>query len=99
MDGDSRYRLFRNFMVNELSITRADIVQWVHEAIAAHIDRLVKAGEIKVGAMFERAIQREVSAMISDNKAWGAKSVQGEVADRVAARIMFAVREKGGGAG
>ncbi len=99
MNGDSRYKLFRNFMVNELSITRADIVQWVHEAIDAHIDRLVKAGEIKVGAMFERAIERQVSAMIGENRNWGNKSVQAEVADRVAARIMFAVREKDGGAG
>lgn len=99
MNGDSKYKLFRNFMVNELGISREDIVQWVNEAIAAQIDKLVKTGEVKIGAMFERAIAREVSAAISENRMWGTKSVQAEVADRIAARIMFAVREKDGGAG
>lgn len=38
MNGDSKYKMFRNFMVNELGIGRADIEQWTKEAVAAQVD-------------------------------------------------------------
>lgn len=35
-----KYKLFRNFMVNELGISRADIEQWTKEAIAEQAQKM-----------------------------------------------------------
>ena len=36
-----KYRAFRQFMVNELGITRDDIEQWTKEAVEAEVRRII----------------------------------------------------------
>lgn len=38
---NNRYQLFRNYMVNELGISRDDIMQWTREAIQEQVQKLV----------------------------------------------------------
>lgn len=46
MNGDNKYNLFRNYMVNELGITREDIERWTKEAIAAQVEKLFASGRV-----------------------------------------------------
>lgn len=56
MEGDSRYKLFRNFMVNELGITRADIEKWTKEAVSQQVEKI--AGQLNVEQMATAAVQK-----------------------------------------
>ena len=38
---DDKYKMFRNFMFNELGITKEDIRNWVQEAVREEAHRLV----------------------------------------------------------
>lgn len=53
----SKYRMFRNFMCNELSITRYDIENWTKEAVAAEVHKLVSGDEIDQLVKDEFALQ------------------------------------------
>jgi hypothetical protein len=36
---DNKYKVFRNFMVNELGITREDIKEWAMQAVKETVDK------------------------------------------------------------
>lgn len=38
---DDKYKMFRNFMFNELGITKEDIRDWIQEAVQEEAHRLV----------------------------------------------------------
>ena len=38
---DDKYKMFRNFMFNELGITKEDIRSWIQEAIEEEAHRLI----------------------------------------------------------
>lgn len=54
-DAKDKYRVFRNFMVNELGISRDDIEAWTKEAVAAEVQKLV--GQMNLTKMAESAIR------------------------------------------
>lgn len=54
MNGDSKYKLFRNFMVNELGITRDDIKQWTREAVTVEVKKLI--GQMDLESQARRAV-------------------------------------------
>lgn len=53
-----KYREFRNFMVNELGITRDDIEAWTKEAVAVQVGKLV--GQMNLDAIAKREIEIRV---------------------------------------
>jgi hypothetical protein len=73
---DNKYKLFRNFMVNELGIGRDDIEEWAKQAVAETVDKIVRQKtwddliETKVKARFrdiyttERAVQEAIAKVI-----------------------------------
>jgi hypothetical protein len=73
---DNKYKLFRNFMVNELGIGRDDIEEWTKQAVAETVDKIVRQKkwddfiETKVQAQFKdtyttnRAIQEAIASVI-----------------------------------
>jgi hypothetical protein len=69
MDGDPKYKMFRNFMVNELGITRDDLATWTKEAITAQVVRLL--GQMNLQQTVENAVKTELrsyNGMIGDIK-------------------------------
>lgn len=51
-----KYKMFRNFMTNELGISRADIEGWTKEATALEVQR--KLNQLNFGEMVSNAIQK-----------------------------------------
>lgn len=49
---NEKYRLFRNYMTNELKITRDDIKAWTKQAVMEVAEKVV--GQINVHDMIER---------------------------------------------
>ncbi|MDR1218674.1 MAG: hypothetical protein LBK73_03580 [Treponema sp.] len=73
---DNKYKLFRNFMVNELGIGKDDIEEWAKQAVAETVEKIVRQKnwddliEEKVKAQFrdtyttQRAIKDAIAEVI-----------------------------------
>jgi hypothetical protein len=58
----NRYKMFRNFMNNELGITREDIKLWAQEALKECVAKLV--GQIDVTGLVRDRVTVEVASII-----------------------------------
>ena len=56
---DTKYTLFRNYMANELGITKGDIKNWTTEAVTDRVDKLV--GQLNVDELIKKVIRSELS--------------------------------------
>ena len=90
MNGDSKYKLFRNFMVNELQVGRADIEQWTKEATAVEVARIV--GQINMDALVREQVRLTVNDVLADTASgWGRKSIRQEIAERLVDRLLVTI--------
>lgn len=51
---DNKYKIFRNFMVNELQITRDDLIVWTKEAISEIVPKFIQ--QINITNIINRKI-------------------------------------------
>lgn len=56
-----KYTMFRNFMVNELAVTREDIEEWTKQAIAAEVNKVM--GQINLSEIARTEIHRIAESM------------------------------------
>jgi hypothetical protein len=54
----NRYKMFRNFLYNELGITKEDVMLWTKEAIQDEVKKLV--GQIDVSSVVHDRVRKEV---------------------------------------
>lgn len=98
MNGDSKYKLFRNFMVNELQIGRADIEQWTKEAVAVEVARIV--GQINMDALVREQVRLVVNDVLADTASgWGRKSLRQEIAERLVDRLLVTINRSASAGG
>ena len=55
----NKYVMFRNFMMNDLSITREDIREWVREVVTETAQKMV--GQMNVDAVIQAAAAKQIS--------------------------------------
>ena len=77
----SKYVLFRNYMMNELGISREDIKQWTKEAVEDHAARII--AQINIQGIVEKA-----AAQAANSQGPGIRQA---VAEQVAKRIKMTV--------
>ena len=53
---NDKYKMFRNFMFNELGITKEDIKEWTKEAIDERVEKLI--GQMNVEQMINNTASR-----------------------------------------
>jgi hypothetical protein len=80
---DNRYKIFRNFMANELQITRDDIKLWCKEAIQDITKKLIEQINIK------ELILKE----IKDRLNYGTSTISKEIANELSKRIKIEITE------
>ncbi|MCC7112136.1 MAG: hypothetical protein IT382_22775 [Deltaproteobacteria bacterium] len=80
----SKYRDFRNYMVNELGVTKEDIRQWTVDAIAEQVKGIV--GQINI----EKIVDRAVCDVIRERAPY--RTVEQAVATVLATRIAISVK-------
>ena len=74
---NDKYKMFRNFMVNELGITRQDIEAWTKQAVANEISKIIGQINVSEDRMIELAskeIQRTVKDALGHNNRFGQTS-------------------------
>jgi len=70
MKSTEKYKLLKNFMHNELGISREDIREWVKEAVKEEAKRMV-------AQEFEKFSPSEiVKNLLFESKYWGQKQIQ-----------------------
>ena len=63
---DDKYKLFRNYMVNELEISKDDIMRWTKEAITKTVKKQI--GQINVESLIESEMRRDRYNIINNTR-------------------------------
>ena len=79
---DNKWLMFKNYMHNELGITKEDIRQWIEDAVQEQAERLVK-NEFK---SFD--VHRVVQRIISDENYYGSKHLKQEISQELTKQIL-----------
>ena len=56
---DNRYKLFVNFMSNELGVTKDDIRLWVYQAVEQRVDKLI--GQMNIQETVTNTVKKTLS--------------------------------------
>lgn len=62
MSSDPRYTMFRNYMVNELGITKEDIENWTKAAVEREVVKV--AASLPLESIAEKVIRSEVNTAL-----------------------------------
>jgi hypothetical protein len=81
-----KWIMFKNYMHNELGITKEDIRQWIEEAVQKQAETLVN-NEFK---NFD--VNRVVERVINDDKYFGSKNLKRDIANELSKQIMERLR-------
>ena len=77
-----KWIMFKNYMHNELGITKEDIRQWIEEAVQKQAETLVN-NEFK---NFD--VNRVVERVINDDKYFGSKNLKRDISQELSKQIM-----------
>ena len=77
-----KYTMFKNYMHNELGITKEDIREWIENSVEEQAEKLV-AHEFN---NFD--IKKIVSDTVKDNKYFGNSYIKKEIRDELTKQIM-----------
>lgn len=81
-----KWIMFKNYMHNELRITKEDIRQWIEEAVQKQAETLVN-NEFK---NFD--VNRVVERVINDDKYFGSKNLKRDISQELSKQIMERLR-------
>lgn len=85
---DNKYREFRNYMVNELGITRQDIEAWTKQSVANEVEKLV--GQMNLELLVKQTLERYVNMHIYESK----QILRDSIAKELANNFVIGVKEK-----
>lgn len=77
-----KWLMFKNYMHNELGITKEEIRQWVQDAVHEQAERLVKNEFGKFD------VKKVVADVISDDQFFGSKRLKREISEELSKQIM-----------
>lgn len=77
-----KWIMFKNYMHNELGITKEDIRQWIEDAVEKQAEKLVN-NEFK---SFD--VNRVIERVITDDKYFGSKNLKRDIVQELSKQIM-----------
>lgn len=77
-----KWLMFKNYMHNELGITKEDIRQWIQDSVEEQAKRLVD----KEFNNFD--VHKVIQRIISDDNYFGSKNLKRDVSHELAKQIM-----------
>ncbi len=79
---ENKWLMFKNYMHNELGITKEDIRQWVEDAVKEQADRMVK------NEFNSFDVKDIVKKIIFDDSYFSSKSLKREITNEIANQLM-----------
>lgn len=83
---DNKWLMFKNYMHNELGITKEDIRQWIEDAVKSEAERLVK------NEFNNFDVRKVVQRIITDDNYFGSKHLKQEISQELAKQILAKVK-------
>lgn len=83
---DDKWLMFKNYMHNELGITKEDIRQWVEDAVEKQAEKLVK------NEFNNFDVHRVVQRIITDERYYGSKHLKQEISQELAKQILNKIK-------
>ena len=83
---EDKWKMFKNYMHNELGITKEDIREWVQEAVQEQAEKLVK----KEFNNFD--VHKVVERIIVDDHYFGSKNLKLYISHELAKQIMEKIK-------
>jgi hypothetical protein len=87
---DEKYKQFRNYMCNELGITRQDIEAWTKQSVANEVEK--KLGQINIGKLVEAAINNQAHQVLNGGYYGSGDQLRNAVAKQLAEKITIATK-------
>lgn len=79
---NEKWIMFKNYMHNELGITKEDIRQWIEDAVQKQAETLVK------NEFNNFDVHRVVEKVIKDERYFGSKHLKDDITSEIAKQIM-----------
>ena len=79
---ENKWLMFKNYMHNELGITKEDIRQWIQDAVEEQANRLVQ----KEFNNFD--VHKVVQRIIADEEYFGSKHLKRDVSSELSKQIL-----------
>lgn len=86
MEKNDKWGMFKNYMHNELGITKEDIRTWIEDAVKAEAERLI-SNEIK---SFD--VKSIVKSVIDDTKYFGDFKLKSEITQELVTQLMKKIK-------
>ncbi len=83
---DNKWLMFKNYMHNELGITKEDIRQWIEDAVQEQAERLVKNEFNKFD------VHNVVQRIVTDDRYFGSKNLKQEISQELTKQILAKVK-------
>lgn len=73
MERNEKWNLFKQFMHNEIGVSKEDIREWIQEAVREQAERLVSCEFNKFD------INKTIESIVMNNKYFGSQSLKEEI--------------------
>jgi hypothetical protein len=83
---DNKWLMFKNYMHNELGITKEDIRQWVQDSVEEQAKKLVD----KEFNNFD--VHKVVQRIITDDQYFGSKNLKREISQEMTKQILERIK-------
>jgi len=90
---ENKYKIFRNFMVNELGITREDIKDWTMQSVKETVEKELRGVDIK------KVVYDNVRSAVNKDYQYGSKQrdvISAALREVIEKRVDFSIRFKEG---
>jgi hypothetical protein len=83
---ENKWLMFKNYMHNELGITKEDICQWIEDAVEEQAKRMVK------NEFDSFDVRNIIKKIITDDSYFGSNSLKREITDELGKQIMSRIK-------
>jgi len=85
---ENKWLMFKNYMHNELGISKEDIRQWIEDAVKEQAERMVK------NEFDSFDVKTIVNRIVMNDSYFGSKSLKREITDEVTKQLMEKINLK-----
>jgi hypothetical protein len=83
---ENKWLMFKNYMHNELGITKEDIRQWIEDAVREQAEKLVK------NEFNNFDVRNVVQRIITDERYFGSKNLKQEISQELTRQILTKIK-------
>ena len=83
---ENKWLMFKNYMHNELEISKEDIREWIDDSVREQAEKLVA----KEFSNFD--VHKIVQAIITDKKYYGQMTLKRDIADELTKQILERIK-------